>query len=264
VTSKMRTLALALVLGVGLSLVAARADDEKPAKPDEDAVKIAENTAHAISLIVEAHRMAEFGKENESALSMVTAGAILLILKEKGFEKAISDSDVSPELKYEDKTAKGEDAPKGDPKKVSFKAQAEEWFDEARGFAGSDPTIEKLIKEATLNPEKLALNKSRFRGAFGGPKQIRKRLGGGATHVLHISFQEGMPGILGLRASKPLQIGIVRADNDHVFHNTRTAHANFPINPGIKKGTKKGSGTKFTIRIRNPHPKPADYHIVTN
>src|SRR4051794_35137880 len=108
-TMKMRGLSLVLIIGLGLSLPDGKGDPAQAGKGEkekaEEMAKAAEAKARAIELMGEAFKMAEFGKKNKSALTMVAAGALLLSLQ--GWEKSITENKVVPELVYEKDAEKG-------------------------------------------------------------------------------------------------------------------------------------------------------------
>jgi hypothetical protein len=202
--------------------------------------------------IITAYRLKEFGEKHKSPEALIAAGSLLRKAATAKLEN------IAEQPTIEDDKGNKVEASKEPAKSVSLADEADTIFAHALGLANELKLtgIDKLIQLA----EKREYKQPGERAVIGGPQAIQRTINPGQTQVYHFKFQPQMPCAIGLRSSFPLQITVVRSDNNQVWVATTTTvgvHTHMP-GPGPKKGI------PVTVRVRSLAPQTGLYQLFVN
>ncbi len=191
-------------------------------------------------------RLVQLGhdKENPSPESLVTA-AFLLSRLSRARTEPITEKSV---IEYE-KGAPPADRP-GDEVPPDYQAEIKALLDEARSLAAARGiNLEALIKDVT--------SRKLDRLVIGGPRSVTRVIKPKEWQTYHIKVEAQQPFYFSFRATMPLQVTVVRSDNDNVFAADVLPFASTHFTPG--KG--KAGQVAITIRFKNIGQQQAQYQM---
>jgi hypothetical protein len=225
----------------GAQQVAAAADparpaaDEKMAEPDPKVVELMETLGTV-------GKLTDIGRKQSSPEALLTAAFLLRKLS----HTTIKDLAEKPTVEGEKDTG---EALTGNALTDSYKKEMNALIDEARNM-GLDRklNLEPLIKD--LETRELT------RLVVGGPQQVTRSIAVNATHVYNIKAEVQRPFYFSFRASTPLRVSVVRADDNNTYAAGILPGANATWTPGGSKAI-----APITIRITNVSKQPAQYQL---
>jgi hypothetical protein len=234
-------------------LMALMPDGADAQKKKKDPAKAGEEykAEDVLNDIIAAYRLKEFGEKHKSPEALIAAGSLL----RKAATAKIENIAEQPII--EDDKGNKVDTPKEPAKSVSLADEADGIFAHALVMANKLELsgVDKLIQLA----EKREYKQPGERAVIGGPQAIQRTINPGQTQVYHFKFQPQMPCAIGLRSTFPMQITVVRSDNDQVWVATTTTvgvHHHMP-GPGKKN-------IPVTVRVRSLAPQVGMYQLFVN
>jgi hypothetical protein len=245
---------LAASLGLALLFpVVGDAGGKKKTKPggeQADAQKAAAQENYIQDLNV-AYRLKEIGMDKSAPAPEALVAAARILRRLAGVPLGTLDVKPTIESKDDAKLDKVNDSP-------DLLKEAEGLLIEARKRGeAQNLNLDKLIDE---------VEGSKTRGAFGGPRNINRSIGGNDTHVYHIPFANHLPSCVGFQASIPIRVTVVRSGSDAVVAvgiNTRGVCNWHPSGPN-SGSPNTGAPIGYTIRVQNVSSTPATYRLFTN
>jgi hypothetical protein len=207
--------------------------------------------ADAISDVITAYKMADFGRETKAPEALIAA-ASLLKKAHAGRAGRMEALDVKP-VDDKDAAVQGETL-----KSKDLDQEANDLLDEASGLAAGDPkqsaAVEALIKAARERKYGKVT-----RGAYGGPKWVSRPIAPGESHVYNIAFVSGVPAAIGLKSAgaAPLRIKMSIGGYVHFEQVVKFGQYEWVPKPDVPLKT-------YTIRIANVGGRPTAYTLLTN
>jgi hypothetical protein len=233
--------AVALILGLWpVGADAQKKKDKEPAASEDQA-------GDDIAELVNAYKLAEFGRKNDAPEALITAGSLLRRFAKmqmgKIAEKATIEVEKGAKDEPLDKVAQAPD----------YEEEANALFDEAQALATKlKVNVDKLIKMAKERPN--------TRGVIGGPRSISRMVGPKQTLVYHFNFEPHRPCAVGFQASVPLRVTVTRSDNDNPW---AAAISTGGVHRGIPGGSRTGV-VPVTVRVHNPGLQVARLQLFVN
>jgi hypothetical protein len=209
--------------------------------------------ADAISDVVTAYKMADFGRESKAPEALIAA-ASLLRKAHAGRAGRMEALDAKP-VDDKDAPVQGETL-----KPKDLDQEANDLLDEASGLAAGDPkqsaAVEALIK--TARARKYGAEKM-TRGALGGPKWVSRPIAPGQAHVYNIPFVTGVPAEIGIKSTgaAPLRCKMSIGGYVHFEQVVKFGEYGWVPKPDAPVKT-------YTIRIANVGSRPTAYTLLTN
>jgi len=253
VMHRLRIVALAgLVFLLGMSGTAS-AQKKKVAEANEE--QAAAQKGQDIKDLVLAYQLRDLGRKNKAPEALITAASLF----RKVSRVPMTAIEQKPEIEVaNDSQAAPLDQVLAPP---DYAKEADALFDEALALGASlKLNLDPLIHHAK--------NRTVYRSPATGPQHVTRMIGGGQTQAFRFKLIANQPTHFGFRATVPMRITVVQANNEAVWVDSFIAVGHttwYPAHHVSPKAAKKGPpSVPIAIRISNIAQPPAQFQFWLN